>query len=262
LVLLLSSCTSFLIDPLDNNIIPIAKPEPAEVLDLFTPELASIPAPEKKLSVAIYPQSFTDQTGQRLSNSMYASFSTAITQAPNTYLIRALSRAGSDNGGFFDVVERIGLDSLTKERQIIRSTREAFEVDENLSPLQFAGLLIEGAVVGYESNTQSGGQGARYMGIGMSKQYRMDTVTVSLRLVSVSTGVVLLDVLTSKTIYSASISQDVFRFRAKGTKLVEIEGGNVRNESTNLALQMAIETAVIDLIEQGEEKGFWSYKQL
>lgn len=213
-----------------------------------------------KPSIAVYPTSFLDQTGQRLSNSMYASFSTAITQAPYTFLIKGLKRAGQDNGGFFRVVERIGLDNLTKERQIIRTTREAFEDQQQLMPLTFAGLLIEGGVVAYESNTRSGGQGTRYMGIGFSKQYRMDTVTVALRLVSVSTGEVLLDVLSEKTIYSASLSQDVFRFVAQGTKLVEIESGNVRNESTNLALQMAIESAILELIAKGEKKGFWSFR--
>ena len=62
----------------------------------------------------------------------------------------------------------------------------------------------------------------------------------------------------TKTILSASISQDVFRFITNGTELVEIEGGLVRNESVNLALQAAIETAVLQLIRQGSDKGYWS----
>ena len=88
--------------------------------------------------------SFKDQTGQRRSNSQYASFSTAITQAPQAYLIRALKHAGG--GKFFDVVERVGLDNLTKERQLIRSTRKDFDEEEKLLPLAFAGLIMEGGV--------------------------------------------------------------------------------------------------------------------
>ena len=80
---------------------------------------------------------------------------------------------------------------------------------------------------------------------------------VSLRVVSVATGKVLLDVLVTKTILSASLSQDVFRFISTGTELVEIESGRVRNESINLALRAAIETAVLEVIKEGENAGFW-----
>jgi curli production assembly/transport component CsgG len=83
-----------------------------------------------------------------------------------------------------------------------------------------------------------------YLGIGTSKAYRRDTVQVSLRIVSVTTGKVLMEVLVSKTILSASLDNDVFRFVADSTELVEVEGGVVRNESVNIALQAAIETAV------------------
>ena len=55
-------------------------------------------------------------------------FSTAVTQAPEALLIRALKHAA--NGKFFRVVERVGLENLTKERQLIRSTRENFEEDQ------------------------------------------------------------------------------------------------------------------------------------
>ncbi len=44
----------------------------------------------------------------------------------------------------------------------------------------------------------TGGAGARYLGIGASKRYVKDTVTVSLRLVSVATGEVLIDVISTK----------------------------------------------------------------
>jgi len=253
-VLLLSSC-ALIIPPLDNGVPPIRNIEPAEVGLLIT-ELKNIESPLRKPVVAVYPNSFKDNTGQRRSNSQYASFSTAITQSPDAYLIRALKHSN-----FFDVVERTGLDNLTKERQIIRTTRESFEEKQKLKPLLFAGLLMEGGVIGYETNIKSGGAGARYLGIGMSKEYRQDSVTISLRTVSVSTGKILLEVLVTKTVLSASISSDVFRFYANNTELVEIENGIVENESINIALQAAIETAVLQTINEGHESGYWKLNE-
>jgi len=250
----LSSCTNWSI--LDNYIPPVSLTKQAEVGTLINKELANIGKPFIKPTIAVYPTSFTDQTGQRRSNSSYASFSTAITQAPHAYLIRALKHAS--DGEFFDVVERVGLDNLTKERQLIRSTRKDFKESKDLLPLTFAGLLMEGGVIGYESNIKSGGLGARYLGIGSTKEYRQDIVTVSLRTVSVSTGKVLTEVLTTKSILSVAISQDAFRFVSNDTELVEIENGMVENESVNIALQNAIETAVLETIQLGLKKNLWS----
>ena len=153
------------------------------------------------------------------------------------------------------------MDNLTKERQLIRQTRNSFKEDKELLPLTFAGLIMEGGVIGYESNVKSGGLGARYLGIGNTKQYREDTVTVSLRTVSVSTGKVLTEVLTTKSIISVALSQDVFRFVSDNTELIEIENGMVENESVNIALQNAIETAVLETIKQGIEQRFWNLKK-
>ena len=254
LVLLLSSC-ALLVDPLDNGVPPIRSIESAQVGALLT-NLTEVPSPIRKPVVAVYPKSFKDDTGQRRSNSQYASFSTAITQAPDAYLIRALKHSG-----VFDVVERKGLDNLTKERQIIRTTRESFDEKQQVKPLLFAGLIMEGGVIGYESNIKSGGSGARYLGIGGSKEYRQDSVTISLRTVSVSTGKILIEVLVTKSILSAAVSSDVFRFYANNTELVEIESGIVENESINIALQMAVETAVLQTIEEGYEKGYWKHEK-
>jgi curli production assembly/transport component CsgG len=234
--------------------------QPADILDLQSVELAELPPAKRKPVIAVYRDSFQDLTGQRKSNSSFALFSTAVTQAPEALLIRALKHAA--NGEFFRVVERVGLDNLTKERQLIRSTRENFDEDKQLQPLLFAGLLIQGGVINYDTNVQSGGIGARYLGIGTSKQYREDVVTISLRLVSVSTGEVLLETLVSKSIVSTSVSQDVFRFIESGTELVEIEGGVAENEVGSIALQKAIETGVFNLIEIGIERGYWEYETI
>ena len=226
--------------------------------------LRDVPIPTVSPVVAVYPSAFTDQTGQRKSNSEFALFSTAITQSPNALLIRALKHAG--HGKFFRVVERIGLDNLTKERQLIRSAREQFATDEEkkqkLAPLLFAGVLLEGGVIAYDSNLATGGIGARYLGVGGSIQYREDNISISLRMVSVATGEVLIEVLSQKTIFSYGKSEDVFKFIEMGTELVEIEVGNSRNESTTLALSKAIEGGVLELITIGYDRGFWKHDEI
>jgi curli production assembly/transport component CsgG len=258
LVLLLSSCSIF--DQFEDTYEQrYSDKDIVSIQDLQSVELKNAAIPEISPVVAVYPTAFTDQTGQRKSNSEFALFSTAITQQPNALLIRALKHAG--DGKFFRVVERVGLDNLTKERQLIRSAREqSADEDEKkkaLRPLLFAGILIEGAVISYESNLESGGVGARYLGIGSSIQYREDNITVSLRMVSVATGEVLLEVLSQKTIFSYGKSEDVFKFIEAGTELVEVEMGNARNESSTIALMKAIEGGVLEIIKTGYKKGYW-----
>ena len=125
----------------------------------ITQEILNIPKPKDQPIVAVY--KFGDFTGQRKSVDGYANFSTAMTQAPETYLIRALKQSG-----FFRVVERVNIDHITRERQIIRSTREKFEDETEQLPLLFAGLIIEGGIVDYNTNLRTGGAGARTLGIG------------------------------------------------------------------------------------------------
>lgn len=216
-----------------------------------TKDITTLPLPARTPVVAIY--KFEDLTGQRKSRDGIADFSSAMTQAPEAYLIRALKTSG-----FFKVVERKGLDHLTKERQLIRSTRERFDEKDKQLPLLYAGIIIEGGIVDYNTNVLTGGAGARYLGIGTSKQYREDTVVVSMRLVSVSTGEILLDILTSKAILSVGVSNDYFRFTTEND-LIEVESGNSMNEPKFIALQAAIETSVVELVRKGQEKGYWKY---
>ena len=255
LAILLSSCA---VIAKNEDLVISQDRKPAQVLDLQSEELANLPPAELKPIIAVYPNSFSDLTGQRKSNSSFAMFSTAVTQAPEALLIRALKHAA--DGKFFRVVERVGLDNLTKERQLIRSTRENFEEDRKLQPLLFAGLIIQGGVLSYDTNIETGGLGARYLGIGNSTQYREDVVTISLRIVSVSTGEVLMETTVSKNILSTSVSQDVFRFIEMGTELVEIEGGIAENEAGSIALQKAIEAGVLNLIKIGINRGYWKYE--
>ena len=78
---------------------------------------------------------------------------------------------------------------------------------------------------------------------------------------SVSTGRVLIETMTTKKVLSASLNNDVFRFISDNTELVELEGGAVKNEPMSVALQMCLETAVKDIIDQGISLGYWRYKE-
>lgn len=207
------------------------------------------------VTVAIY--SFQDKTGQRKPADNIANISTAVTQGAEVYLIDALM-ALSD-GEFFDVVERNGLDNLIKERQIIRNARSEFEEDKKLGAMKFAGIIIEGGIIGYDTNKFTGGAGARIMGIGAQGEWRVDVVTVGLRMVSVLTGEVLLNVSTEKTILSTNMGINVFKFYDQGTKVIEIESGTSTNEPVNYAVKQAVEQAVIELAKEGKRKKLWDY---
>ena len=215
---------------------------------------------QPQITIAVY--EFTDQTGQRKPNPNFSQLSTAVTQGPDVWVISALKSVS--NGDWFKVVERKGLSNLVKERQLIRSTRELYdgetEANNQLKPLVFAGLLVEGGIVGYDSNVASGGVGARYFGIGISEQYRTDQVTVSLRLVAVQTGEILLSVSATKTIASYSKGGDVFRFLDMSTKALEFESGQATNEPVNYAIRTTIEHAVLQMIYEGVNKKLWKMK--
>jgi len=223
-----------------------------------TEQLLNLPYPNQKTIVAVY--QFNDVTGQRKGGDNIASFSTAVTQGAIHILIEALRDAG--RGNWFVVVERSGLDALTKERQLVRTTFENYnggEAKTILKPLLYAGMIIEGGIVSYDTNVRTGGTGARYLGIGMKNQYREDIVTVTLRAVLVQTGEVLLNVTTTKTILSTAGGGDVFRFIELGTELVEFESGSTENEAVGHATRAAIEAAVYGLVVQGLEKEVWDF---
>ena len=219
-------------------------------------DLLNLPPATERPVVAVY--GFQDKTGQRKSRPGIADFSTAVTQGGTEMLIDALKTAGG--GTWFRVVERQGIDNLVRERQIIRSARQEFAGDggpQPLNPLLFAGMIIEGGIIGYDTNIQTGGRGARLLGIGKSKRYQQDVVTVSVRAVSVLTGEVLLNVQAKKTILSYGGSGDIFRFVDNSTTLVEYEDGVGNNESVTYSVRTAIEAAVLELVYQGHDRGFW-----
>jgi curli biogenesis system outer membrane secretion channel CsgG len=184
-----------------------------------------------------------------------------VTQGAEALLIRSLQDVG--NAKWFDVVERTNVDNLTKERTIIRQMREAYEGKDAkpLMPLQFAGLILEGGLIGYDSGNESGGAAHRFLGIGTQTQYSKDIVTVSLRAVSVNTGKVLASVHVQKIVYSTADSVAILKFIQNGTQAFEAETGLTINEAGTLAVKATIEAAVVELIKEGERKGVWDYKK-
>jgi len=251
--LLMAGCTASIKQeyPIGNSASIQESPQDAQLMAV--PELDG-----QKITIGVY--SFTDKTGQRKPAENIASLSSAVTQGAEAWVIDALMKVG--NCTWFDVVERGGMDNLIKERQLIRNTRQNYDDEpEELKPLLFAGLILEGGIVGYDSNIETGGMGARYFGIGAAEEYRVDTVTVAFRLVSVQTGRVLLTVATEKTIASTRAGGDVFKFLDLGTKALEIESGFSVNEPVNYAVREAIEAGVIEMIYEGQRKGVWSFKE-
>ncbi len=232
------------------------------VLAKITPvndKLREIPAPDQKVSVAVY--NFDDLTGQYKELDNVQTLSRAVTQGGAAILIAALQDAGQRR--WFTVLERNQLNDLLKERQIITEMRRIYRDETKtdpavLPPLMHAGIIVEGGIVGFDTNTVTGGLGARYLGIGGDTKYQKDTVTVTLRAVSTKTGEVLASVNTRKELASYSLQGGAFRY-LKLNELLEAEMGVTYNEPKQLAVEAAIDKAVIALIVQGAKLGIWHF---
>jgi curli production assembly/transport component CsgG len=214
-------------------------------------DLLELPRPRGPLVAAVY--GFRDQTGQ-YKPSPASSFSTAVTQGAASMLVDAMQASG-----WFIVLEREGLQNVLTERKIIRASQAKPDVAPNIQselPSLLAANIMEGAIVAYETNVRSGGQGARYLGIGVSQEYRVDQVTVNLRAIDVRSGQVLSNVMTTKTIYSIGRSANVYKF-IEFKELLEAEAGYTTNEPAQLCVLSAIEAAVAHLIAQGVDRRLW-----
>lgn len=252
LIICVSSCGYFINQPVTRQ-------------DARTGELTSksrtiknLPPPSEQVVVGVY--NFRDQTGQYKNIDVGSSFSTAVSQGGTSMLIKAL-----EDSGWFTVLERENLGNLLNERNIINTTREQYKKANNetqplLPPLLFAGVLLEGGVVSYDTNIITGGTGARYFGVGASTQYREDRITVYLRAVSTTNGKILKTVYVSKTILSQAVSANLFKY-VNFQRLLEVETGFTVNEPVQLAMKDAIEKAVESLIIEGIESNLWKTKE-
>jgi curli production assembly/transport component CsgG len=219
--------------------------------------LDNLPPPQQKLDVSVY--NFPDLTGQNKSNDNFAEFSRALTQGGSAILTDVLLKAGG--GQWFDVVERADLQPLLQERQIIQNTRTALQGSkaQSLPPLRFAGVILDGGIIGYDTNETTGGAGANYLGIGGNVQYRQDIVTVELRAVSVQTGRVLASVTTTKIVYSVNVSSTAVQFAAVDS-LLQVDAGWTTNSPPTLAVREGIQLAVYSLIFEGVKNHLWQFK--
>lgn len=223
--------------------------------------LNEIPPPVRPVAVAVY--GFTDQTGQFKLTSTGQTLSRAITQGGGSILAKALQDAGDRK--WFTVVERESLKDLLNERQIIAEMRARYLGEQNVNPqalpaLLFAGVLLEGGIISYDTNTLTSGAGAGVLGASVNGNYNQDTVTVYLRAVSVKTGEILTTVTASKTITSKALTANLFSYVASD-KIGEAELGYTTNEPAQVALQQAIEKAVYGLVMEGVDLKLWNFAE-
>jgi curli production assembly/transport component CsgG len=219
-----------------------------------TRDLTRLPEAKGKVAVAVY--GFRDQTGQ-YKQAPDSSFSTAVTQGASSVLVKALQ-----DSGWFMPVERENLQDLLTERKIVRALetpQEKNAATPQIPQLLPAAIIVEGGITAYESNVRTGGVGANFLGIGVSSQYRVDQVTVSLRSVDIRTGRILTAVSTTKSIYSYEIRPSVFKF-VNFKDLAQFESGVTRNEPSQLCVREAIESAVVFLVVQGLNDHHWELK--
>jgi curli production assembly/transport component CsgG len=215
-------------------------------------DLTNLPAPAGPIAVAVY--GLRDQTGQ-YKPSPDSSFSTAVTQGAASLLVSALR-----DSRWFKPVERENLQDLLTERKIIRALEQPSDTTQiQLPPLRPANLIIEGAIVAYESNVRSGGLGVRYLGIGPSELYRQDQVTVNLRAVDIRSGEIIQSITTTKTVFSVQVDFGVFKYVSL-KHLLEVETGISRNEPVQQCVREAIETALVHMVAQGARDGSWLLK--
>jgi curli production assembly/transport component CsgG len=244
-ILFLGACSPFFYQPFGNRDARLGPETPMKA------ELLDLPQPSEPIVAAVY--KFRDQTGQYKESNVGASWSTAVTQGATNILIRAL-----EESGWFVPIERENISNLINERKIISASRAQYEQNPNvtLPPLLFAGVLIEGGIVSYESNVYTGGAGVRYFGADASARYREDRVSIYLRIISTSNGKILKSVYTTKSILSQEVSSGFFRF-VKFKRLLEAETGYTYNEPREMAINEAVEKAVHSLIIEGILDNLW-----
>ena len=239
----LAGCTAFFHQPYLERRARLGEETPV------TFNLRQLPAPKERLVTAVY--KFRDLTGQYKQTETGAGFSTAVTQGTTNILLKAL-----EESNWFVPIERENVSNLLNERKIVRSSISQYKEGENLPPLLFAGIILEGGVVSYDANIITGGGGLQYFGAGGATQYRQDRVTVYLRAVSTKNGKILKTIYTSKTILSQTINASLFRY-VSFKRLLETETGMTTTEPGQLAVTEAIEKSVEGLIIEGVRDGLW-----
>lgn len=244
LLILVSGCTTVMSQP-TKDVLKSRASVPARTKT--NDELTSLPKPRGILRAAVY--SFRDYTGQYRPQPSNA-LSTAVTQGADAILINALL-----SSKWFAPVERANLQNLLTERKILQSSIADSGSDEiTLPSVKPAEVMIEGSIVSYDSNTQTGGAGFGILGVSASTAYREDRVTISMRLIDIDDGLILHNVVSTKRIFSRKLDGGIFSF-VDSDEILEAEAGFSVNEPQHIAVTEAIESGLINLIAEGVVSG-------
>ena len=135
LLLLFSSCGAYFNQPLKVNKARLGE-------NTTKNKLLNGILPVTPTVVGVY--KFRDQTGQYKLVENGTSWSTAVTQGGTSILLKSL-----EDSKWFTPIERENVSNLLNERQIIRSTRQEYNKNNNnkeqitsIPPLLFAGVLL------------------------------------------------------------------------------------------------------------------------
>ncbi|MET0154864.1 MAG: CsgG/HfaB family protein [Rickettsiales bacterium] len=127
-----------------------------------------------------------------------------------------------------------------------------------LPALAAAEYVVEGGIIGYDSDVYTGGGGARFMNIGGYGEIRKDAVTVNLRFISVKTGDVVISSTVTKGVLSQKLQGSGFGY-VSIDRMLEAEVGIGRNEPVFEALNLAVQAALLDVVRKGVKRGVWAY---
>ncbi len=115
--------------------------------------------------------------------------------------------------------------------------------------------LVTGAVVYYHADRYSGGGGVNVDGIGAHFEKVYSRVGIELRLVDMSTSEICWSTMVESWVSGTKIGIDVFRFvTAWGDDyIVSAEAGIAQYLPADIAFQVCMATAVVDMIEENQE---------
>jgi curli biogenesis system outer membrane secretion channel CsgG len=125
-----------------------------------------------------------------------------------------------------------------------------------IPPLNPSEYIIEGGIIGYDSDVVTSGAGLKIMNIGGFGEVRKDTVSVNMRLVNVNTGRVVLSTTLTKGIFSQKLQGSGMGY-VSIDRILEAEGGIGYNEPVFEALNLTIQSAVLDIVKKAQSQGIW-----
>ncbi|MCG9692667.1 CsgG/HfaB family protein [Vibrio sp. Isolate22] len=206
------------------------------------------PHNSKPMNVTVY--RFADFSGQRKQGLLYQEVSTAVPQGLDSMLMHSLSTI--NQGKLYKVIDRTFLSHMLDERQLASVSVSP----KNLGILKVPSIVFTGGVIAYDHNNRQAAGGIFFNDFSLSSEYSVDTVTVSLRAVSVKTGEILLSSISKKSI--VSVSSGINSYKIFDDNLMQLELGGAYNEPVSVATRLAIEQSILDITEKALELGWWN----